>query len=102
MLVYADLLLRWPAGKRRTNEALCAHRPQPADPTDPGNAADLGTPQGFNSGTFVGLVKTPGEACDALFAQTIRKCGMHHSFGLRVATNFIVNVIYYGYDEARY
>jgi hypothetical protein len=36
-----------------------------------------------------------------LLAQTIRKCGMHHSFDLRVSTNFIVNVIYYGYEEAR-
>jgi len=48
---------------------------------------------------LLALVKTPGEACDALFAQTIRECGMHHSFGLRMATNFIVNVIYYGYEE---
>jgi hypothetical protein len=36
--------------KAASDEALCAHRPQPADPTDPGNAADLGTPQGFETG----------------------------------------------------
>jgi hypothetical protein len=34
------------SGERR---GTCAHHHRPADPTDPGNAADLGTPQGLET-----------------------------------------------------
>jgi hypothetical protein len=83
-------------------EALCAHHHRPASLRIPGGTAqDLVTPQGFKLGhCLLNLVTTPGGLAMPV-VELIRRCGLHHSLGLRMATNFIVNVIYYSYREAR-
>jgi hypothetical protein len=50
--------------------------------------ADLDTPQGS-------VIR---RICQ-MTGKTIRACAMHNSGGLRIATNFAVNVIHYGYGE---
>src|ERR1700692_3324503 len=77
-------------------EALCAHHHRPASLRIPGGTAqDLVTPQGFKLGhCLLNLVTTPGGLAMPI-VEPIRRCGLHHSLGLRMATNFIVNVIYY-------
>src|ERR1700686_1995972 len=91
------------AGRKAVNyEALCAHCHRPASLRVPGGTAeDLAIPQGFKLGHYLfDLLKTPGGLAMP-FVELIRRCGLHHSLGLRIATNFIVNVIYYSYREAR-
>jgi hypothetical protein len=82
-------------------EALCAHHHRSASLRIPGGTAqDLVTPQGFKLGhCLLDLVTTPGGLAMPV-VELIRRCGLHHSLGLRMATNFIVNVIYYSYREA--
>jgi hypothetical protein len=60
--------------------------------------ADLVAPQGFKLGHC--LFEMPGGLAMPV-VERIRKCGLHHSLGLRVAANFVVNVIYYGYEKPR-
>jgi hypothetical protein len=52
-----------------------------------------------------GLLRIPGSATDPDtpqgFDKTIHPRGARHSESLQVAANFVVNVIYYGYEARR-
>ena len=73
-----------------------SHYLQPADPTDPGNAADLDTPQGLEIALVVGPSRN--DRC-ALIANTSRGCASSNSLGLENSTNLVVNLTHYGYGD---
>jgi hypothetical protein len=70
-------------------------------PTDPECAGGWVAPQGFERVHYLfDPVMTDGRLATPVL-EPIPKCGWHHSLSLRMATNFCVNVIYYGYAYAR-
>jgi len=70
--------------------------PQPADPTDPGDAADLGIPQGLEIRMDVACAL---DHRGIPITNTIRGCGSSNSFCVEIAAKFVVNLTQYGYDR---
>jgi hypothetical protein len=69
---------------------------QPADPTDPGDAADLGIPQGLKIRLDVACALN---LRGIPIANTIRGRASSNSFAVEIAAKFVVNLTRYGYDE---
>jgi hypothetical protein len=69
---------------------------QPADRTDPGDAADLGIPRGFEIGLDVACAL---DLRGIPIANTIRGRVSSNSFGVEIAAKFVVNLTQYGYDR---
>jgi hypothetical protein len=87
-----------PKGKGGQPDAMHEGHTQcsrPADPTDPGDAADLGIPQGLEIRLDVACTLN---LRGIPIANTIRGCASSNSIDVEIATKFVVNLTRYGYD----
>jgi hypothetical protein len=75
-------------------EVLYAHHDRPASLRIPGVWQTWSLRRVSSSGAIC-LRRPAGLAV----VERICKCGLHHSLDLRMAANFVVNVIFYGYGK---